>query len=161
MDKETGRSMRIITITNPKGGVGKTSVALNLSIALSKQGEKVCLVDGDFTVSSLMLNIGRDYRLDKSLLDKKDIFMSEAPKRGPEGIKIIPAPDLVKNDMAPEEYYERLLDILKDDDSFTSVVFDTAPGWSPAPFIPRVVKAIRLYWLLRRIRQASALPTVF
>ncbi|MCK5348683.1 MAG: P-loop NTPase, partial [Desulfobacula sp.] len=38
---------RIITITSGKGGVGKTSISLNLSLSLASQGFKVCLFDAD------------------------------------------------------------------------------------------------------------------
>lgn len=38
---------KIITLFNHKGGVGKTTVAHNLSVSLSKQGKNVLLVDAD------------------------------------------------------------------------------------------------------------------
>nr|WP_324295558.1 ParA family protein [Kocuria rhizophila] len=38
---------RYITISNQKGGVGKTSTSVNLAVALAKQGQNVLVVDND------------------------------------------------------------------------------------------------------------------
>lgn len=38
---------KLISVTNPKGGVGKTTTALNLAAALSASGKRVLLVDND------------------------------------------------------------------------------------------------------------------
>lgn len=55
---QKSRQTRTIAITGGKGGVGKTTVALNLAIALSKQGQKVLLLDADTDLANVGIMVG-------------------------------------------------------------------------------------------------------
>jgi ATPases involved in chromosome partitioning len=81
---------RIITIASGKGGVGKTSLTVNLAIALSKKGKKVMIMDADLGMANvdIMLGIVPKYTLFdviQGIKSFKDIVIE-----GAEGIKLVP-----------------------------------------------------------------------
>ena len=48
---------KIMTVANQKGGVGKTTTAVNIGIGLANQGKKVLLMDAD-PQGSLTISLG-------------------------------------------------------------------------------------------------------
>jgi pilus assembly protein CpaE len=51
---------QLIAVFNPKGGVGKTTIATNLSAALVARGERVLLVDADTVTGHVPVSLGMD-----------------------------------------------------------------------------------------------------
>src|SRR5271156_5481342 len=50
--------VQVIAVTGGKGGVGKTCVAINLASALSAQGKRVLLLDGDLGLANADVQLG-------------------------------------------------------------------------------------------------------
>ena len=49
---------RVITITSGKGGVGKSSVAVNLAVQLRKLGKRVIIFDADLGLANVEVMFG-------------------------------------------------------------------------------------------------------
>ena len=86
----SGPPPRLIVLTGGKGGVGVTTVAVNLSVALAEQGSRVVIVDADRNRSDVAMLCGlSDSHQGTNLLDaSRDIH--EVLHPGPAGIQILP-----------------------------------------------------------------------
>ncbi len=52
------RPVQVIAVTGGKGGVGKTSVAVNLAASLAAIGRQVVLLDGDLGLANVDVFLG-------------------------------------------------------------------------------------------------------
>jgi flagellar biosynthesis protein FlhG len=83
--------VQVIAVTGGKGGVGKTSVAVNLAAALAAQGERVLLFDGDLGLANVdvLLGLTPKHTLEH-VLDGR-CTLEEAMVETPAGFSVIPA----------------------------------------------------------------------
>ena len=89
--------LKLLTIISGKGGVGKTTTAINLGAALNSFGKEVIVVDANLTTPNVGLHLGAPIvpvNLNHVLLGKAKI--SDAIYEHESGTKIIPSSLSVK-----------------------------------------------------------------
>ncbi len=118
---------RIIGLISGKGGVGKTSLSVNLGVALSDFGYEVTVVDADFSASNLGVYLGRyDHPVKIQDVLEKDAEVDSAIFRHPTGVKAITSSNEI-TDMEPDtSKLEEILDTAAQDSDF--VLVDFPPG---------------------------------
>jgi flagellar biosynthesis protein FlhG len=84
------RAPRTIAFTGGKGGVGKSSLALNTGIVLARHGCRVVVLDGDLGLANLHVLLGQSPRWDLRHVISGDKRLDEIALAGPAGVKIIP-----------------------------------------------------------------------
>ncbi|MBQ0796012.1 MinD/ParA family protein [Zhongshania sp.] len=85
------RQIQVIAVSGGKGGVGKSNVAINLSVALAEGGARVVLLDADFGLANVDVLLGlKASNTIEQVLDGQ-CTLEEVLLDGPAGIKIIPA----------------------------------------------------------------------
>ena len=84
--------IRAYTITSGKGGVGKTTITVNLGISLALLGRETYILDADIGMANMSLILGMDdvpVTLHEVLAGKADI--EDAIYEGPGGVKVVPS----------------------------------------------------------------------
>jgi len=121
-----------IAVTSGKGGVGKTSLTINLAVAMARIGHRVGILDADFALGNIdvMLGLTPEQHLG-SVLDGlrrvRDVMID-----GPSGIRIIPAGSGVRSLTAlDDERWLRLVEAIDEAGrDLDFLFFDTATGIS-------------------------------
>lgn len=85
------RPVRVIAVTSGKGGVGKTNISVNLSMAMSARGKNVLLLDADLGMANIDVLLGLQPKYNLSHVISGERRLEEILVPGPMGIYIVPA----------------------------------------------------------------------
>jgi pilus assembly protein CpaE len=115
---EGSGTARMITLFSPKGGVGKTTLAFNLAVAIGQTGLRTVLIDGSLQFGDMrsLLKVPIDA---PSLLDLptdriQDSDLQDVLWRDPSGIDILLAPHRVEMaEMVTTRDLEKTLSLLR------------------------------------------------
>lgn len=126
---------RIISIANQKGGVGKTTTAVNVSAILAKRGNKVMLIDAD-PQGNASSGLGLEKEMENSLYDVliNDVSINDTLQEScikslkvcPSNMDLAGAEVELVSQMSREQRLKEKLDEVKDDYDF--IIIDCPPS---------------------------------
>ncbi|MEK6642383.1 MAG: MinD/ParA family protein [Planctomycetota bacterium] len=112
MDAPTARTVtvprrraRVLAIASGKGGVGKTNIAVNLSLALARRGRRVVLVDADIGTANVDVLFNVQSRFDLSHVVQRKKRLDEITVKIDPGLRFVPGASGLADvtDLAPQD----------------------------------------------------------
>lgn len=124
------RAVQVITVASGKGGVGKSSVTVNLAYSMQQAGRKVMLLDADFGLANLDVLLGLQPRFHLGHVLEGRCSLEESLIQGPGGVLIVPAAsgNTRLAEMSPTEQGGLIHAFSELDQPFDTLIIDSAAG---------------------------------
>ncbi|MDV2077298.1 AAA family ATPase [Marinobacter xestospongiae] len=121
---------RILAVTGGKGGVGKTSIALNLALTLSREGLRVLLLDGDTDLANVSIMLGRYPERSLAQVVAGECELEDVVMSAPFGLDIVPGASGVQEclNLNADQSLGLLKGLARLERNYDYVVIDTAAG---------------------------------
>ena len=123
-----GGSHRVLSVTSPAAGDGKSTLALNLALSLSQSGKKTILVEADFRRPKVHKLTGVDNAVGIVDVLRGDIEFADAIATTPyPDFSVMPCGSRPKDpaELLSKPQFEQVLSLLRD--KFDYVIIDTPP----------------------------------
>jgi len=124
--------VRVIAVTGGKGGVGKTSVSVNLGVSMASQGKDVMLMDADLGLANVDVMLGLKPGFDLSHVLEGTRTLDEVMCTGPCGLRIVPASSGIQamSELSSSEHAGVIRAFSEINSSPDVLIIDTAAGIS-------------------------------
>jgi flagellar biosynthesis protein FlhG len=130
------RRVPVLAISSGKGGVGKTTLAVNLAIAFQSLGVRTTLVDGDLALANadVLCGLNPARRLDRALLGTDQLPLSALATLAPGGFRLVPGSVGVARmaDLSDRELESLLAGLSALERDTDLVILDTGAGVNPS-----------------------------
>lgn len=145
---------RVIGIISGKGGVGKTSLTVNLGVALNQLGKDVTLVDADFSASNLGAYLGRyDHPTKIQKVLHGEASVEQAMFRHPTGVKAITSSNEINRVEPDTAKLKEILDKVAQKSDY--VLVDCPPGLDKT--VANIMEAVDELLIITMPTQTSGL----
>lgn len=127
------KPIHTIAVTSGKGGVGKTSLASNLGLALINQGKRVAILDGDLGLANIDVLFQLSPRYNVKHVIEGTKTLREIILEGPMGLSIVPASSGIEAlaDLSEAERARVVFQLSSISELADILLIDTAAGISP------------------------------
>lgn len=124
------KPVRVIAVTGGKGGVGKTSVSVNLAVTMAMNQHAVMLLDGDLGLANVdvMLGLQPEHNLADVVAGR--CSLAQTLITGPAGLRIVPASSGKRNmaELTKLEHAGLLRAFSELQEPLDTLIVDTAAG---------------------------------
>ncbi len=124
--------IKIIAVTGGKGGIGKTTISVNLAVSMAKAGKRVLLFDADLGLANVDVLLGLKPKLTINDVIEGRCSLDEVCLTGPYGIKIIPGASGIQSlvDMSRANSISLIQSFENMAEKMDVMIIDTAAGIS-------------------------------
>ncbi|MCL2425529.1 MAG: MinD/ParA family protein [Oscillospiraceae bacterium] len=125
-----GHEIRVISVASGKTGVGKSSISVNLAIAMSRLGARVLVLDADFGLADVDAMLGVTTRYDLSHFLRGERKINDIIQFGHEGVRFISGGSGVSEllNMSEAQLSELLTKIVNVDEPIDVIIMDAGAG---------------------------------
>lgn len=134
MIRSSNEPVQVIAVTGGKGGVGKTTVSINLALSLAQEGHNVMVFDADLGLANVDVLLGLHPRYNLSHVLGGERTLEEVVVEGPHGVRIVPSASGIQqmSELSPSEHAGLVRAFSELSVQPRVLIIDTAAGISDA-----------------------------